>query len=89
MGGKDRQKRFPRWFGDRRAFRGLNASLKESLVLVARAGFIPNGNNDRSHRGTTLLALHKAGAGAADVMLKRRGHLIWLALSEMQPACQA
>jgi hypothetical protein len=71
-GRKNRTKRFPRWFGDRRAFRGLNASLKESLGLVARAGvFIPNGNNNhRSHRDATLLALRKAGAGAADVMLK-------------------
>jgi hypothetical protein len=49
--------------------------LKESLGLVARVGvFIPNGNNNRSHRGTTLLALRKAGAGAVDVMLKGRGH---------------
>jgi hypothetical protein len=56
-------------------FRGLNASLKESLGLDARAGvFIPNGNNDRSHRGATLLALRKADAGAADVMLEGGGH---------------
>jgi len=42
---------------------------------VARVGlFIPNGNDDRSHRGTTLLALRKAGTGAVDVMLERSGH---------------
>ena len=42
---------------------------------MARAGlFIPNGNSDRSHRGTTLLGLLVAGAGGADVMLEGPGH---------------
>jgi NTP pyrophosphatase (non-canonical NTP hydrolase) len=45
------------------------------LVLVARAGFIPNGNDHRSHRGTTLLALREAGAGDAGVMAKS-GHVL-------------
>jgi hypothetical protein len=49
--------------------------LNGGLVLVARAGFfIPNGKSDRSHRGTTLLALLVAGAGGADVMLMRSSH---------------
>ncbi|MSU50680.1 MAG: hypothetical protein EXS37_16600 [Opitutus sp.] len=58
-------------------FRGLNVSEKsESLVLDARAGFIPNGKNDRSHHGATLLALRIAGAGAAELMLDIPGHSI-------------
>ena len=44
--------------------------MNGGLVLVARAGFfIPNGKNNRSHRGTTLLTLLKAGYGGVDVML--------------------
>ena len=43
------------------------------LVLVARAGFfIPNGNRDRSHRGTTLL--HLLVAGGMAVKLRESGH---------------
>jgi hypothetical protein len=49
--------------------------LNGGLVLVARAGFfIPNGKIDRSHRGATLLGLLVAGAGGADVMMKRSSH---------------
>jgi hypothetical protein len=45
------------------------------LVLVARDGFfIPNGNNNRSHRGTTLLDLLVAGSGGAGAVMERRGH---------------
>jgi hypothetical protein len=44
------------------------------LVLVARAGFIPNGNDDRSHRDATLLDLRVAGAGGEGVMAKG-GHV--------------
>jgi hypothetical protein len=44
-------------------------------VLSARAGlFIPNGNNDRSHRGTALLPLLEAGTGAVEAMFDRRDH---------------
>jgi hypothetical protein len=44
--------------------------MNGGLVLVARAGvFNPNVKSDRSHRGTTLLALLVAEAGGADVML--------------------
>jgi hypothetical protein len=57
-------------------FRGLNVSEKsDGLVLVARAGlFIPNGKDDRSHHGATLLALRSAGAGVAEVMLGETDH---------------
>ena len=46
-------------------------------MLSARTGLlIPNGNDDQSHHGTTLLARRKAGASAAGVMVERRGHRI-------------
>jgi hypothetical protein len=42
----------------------------EGLALEARAGFIPNGNNDRSHGTTALrLATHHVGASAAELVL--------------------
>lgn len=47
------------------------------LDLDARAGlFIPNGKDDRSHRGATLLALRVAGAGGGLAMLVGRGHFL-------------
>jgi hypothetical protein len=57
-------------------FRGLNVSVRtESLVLVARAGFfIPNGNDNRSHRANALQALRNAGAEAAELVLMQVDH---------------
>jgi hypothetical protein len=55
--------------------RAKRLQLKGGLVLVARAGgFIPNGNDDRSHRGTTLLALPEAGRGGVSAMMEGSGH---------------
>jgi hypothetical protein len=76
MGGNRNGNVSPRSVWGPPGFQRLNVSVQtESLVLVARAGrFIPNGNDDPSHRGATLLALLIAGAGAVDVMLEGRGH---------------
>jgi hypothetical protein len=75
MGGKRIRERSSVVWGPPGEQRAKRFRLNGGLVLVARAGFfIPNGKSDRSHRGTTLLALLVAGAGGADVILKRSSH---------------
>jgi hypothetical protein len=57
---------------------GLRAETRsvvtEGLVLVARAGFFPNGNDRSLRNPALLLAAHRVGAGAAKVMREGRGH---------------
>jgi hypothetical protein len=80
MGGKRIRKRSSVVWGPPGWQRAKRLRLNGSLDLVARAGFIPNGNGDRSHRDATLLALRVAGAGGAYVMAKC-GHGAFLPLN--------
>jgi hypothetical protein len=70
MGGKLKRKRFLGGFGPPGS-RTKRIPKIGGLVLEARAGgFIPIGNDDRSHRGAALLSdgLRKRGAVEAALM---------------------
>ena len=70
---------------------GLNAiRLNGGLVLGARAGgFIPMGNNNRTHRDAALMhGLRKRSAGEAALVCEWSGHWNGDETCILQPACQ-